>query len=744
MKDINKGRIIFLLILIVITTTLIFSMDFECKNIILIPFLFILFYIAPRFDVPLRGLGYVNADHIVVFPSAYLLSNSLIVGLLCSFAYLLERVIREGIKKLRMGIIISFFITIINTTVACYLFLKSEIFSNNQNVLLSWLYLCLILIVFALLGFFLLVLDRVFYGVSFDLKWWLKYVFEYVVFLLITSPFLALFLFSLEEKNASLIVLTAVPLIANIWFLRVNFKFAEKNESLIEINKKMEFLQQLLLQETGSLDNENFLKDLLSGVKEFVKWDKDLLYISSLGFEKEPIIFSLEDLPQDTHSAISYIDDLLDNLLQIRDPIIKKDFTPILDKSSKVQMIIPLSTNEISFGVLLIEKYENKEFTNSEIQFLQSTFSLIARFIQDRILKGQLLTTNQTLLKQTHYLSEILKISNLLKIHLSSHEILQEVARGISESIGFKRVLVSLYRSEQKHFERIAGFGLQEEWEKISSIKPPEEKILCYLKEEYRIGNCYLVRNVAPTEYTILPKRGKKKETDSWQPDDALFIPLISSNNTLLGVISIDEPEDGKIPPLETLNALEILANQAVHALESAKIHSEAKHQSIVDGLTNLYNHRYFQESLSKLIQHSSISGKPFSILMMDLDNFKEINDTYGHLAGDAVLKGVGETLIEVTRKNDVAARYGGEEFAVLLEGLDSSQARMVAERIRSLIEKRVVYEESNAIPLSATISIGIASYPQHGKENKELLKVADLALYRAKQAGKNRVAEGP
>jgi len=74
---------------------------------------------------------------------------------------------------------------------------------------------------------------------------------------------------------------------------------------------------------------------------------------------------------------------------------------------------------------------------------------------------------------------------------------------------------------------------------------------------------------------------------------------------------------------------------------------------------------------------------------MMDLDNFKVINDTYGHLAGDAILRGVGETLIEVTRKNDVAARYGGEEFAVLLEGLDSSQARMVAERIRSLIEKR-------------------------------------------------------
>lgn len=742
----NKGRVIYLFILIIATLILLFKIGFKGENFFLIPIIFLFFYIAARFDVPIRGLGYVNADHIVVFPAAFLISNSFIVGLLCATSYITERILREGIKKIKAGNIISFFAVIINTTISSELFLKLKLYFNPSNEILRWFYLCLVLILFSSLGFTLLVVDKLFSRVKFEIVKWNKHFIKYVGFLILTSPFLALLLYSLSKKDISLIILSSIPLISNIWFLKVNFRYAEQNESLIEMNKKMEFLQQLLLRETGTLDNEDFLKELLEGIKEFVPWDFDLLFITSMEYEKEPIIFSLTSLPIDTHSAISYVESVIETKSPLREPLIpaKNDFKPILSTESNVQLIVPLSTNEITFGILVIERKENKSFSPSEIQFLHSSFSLVARSIQDRILKGQLLTTNHTLLKQTHYLSEILKISNLLKIHLNSQEILEEVAKGISESIGFQRVLISLYRREKKHFERIAQSGLNDVWVKISSVQPPEEHILRHFKDEYKIGNCYFVRNLQPTPYTIMPNTKKKDSFDSWQPDDALFIPLISSNNLLLGVISVDEPRDGKIPSLETINALEILANQAVHALESSRIHFEAKQESIVDGLTNLYNHRYFQESLSKLVNHSLLSNRPFSILMMDLDNFKEINDNYGHLAGDEVLRAVGETLIEVTRKNDIAARYGGEEFAVLLEGLDSNEATMVAERIRTLVEKKVIKEDSTNATLSVTISIGISTFPKHGKEHKDLLKVADIALYRAKQAGKNRIAEGP
>ncbi|MCX7829708.1 MAG: GAF domain-containing protein, partial [Acidobacteria bacterium] len=464
----------------------------------------------------------------------------------------------------------------------------------------SYPILILALIVFSAFGFFLLVLDRVFSQVSFDLKSWLKHLLKYTLFLIISSPFLALFLLSLAEKHISFIVLSLIPLVSSIWFLRVNFKLAERNLELIQSNKKQEFLQQLLLQETGTIDNQDFLKNLLNGLKDFVRWDRDFLYILSLEFEKEPVVFSSTEMPNDPHYVISTIENILNQDIPLKEPLFVtgKNLSPMLDERSKGQLIVPFATEEISFGILVLEKFEPPFFSESEIQFIHSALTQIARFIQDRILKGQLMTTNQTLLKQTHFLSEILKISNLLKIHLSSHEILEEVARGISESLGFQRVLISLYRKEDKCFERYAQSGLEDIWGKISEVKPPENNILRHFKEEYKIGNCYFVRNVQPTAYTIMPDRKKSEGQDQWQPDDALFVPLLTSDNKLLGVISVDEPKDSKIPSLETLNALEILANQAVHALESAEIHSEVKHHAVVDGLTNLYNHRYFQESL--------------------------------------------------------------------------------------------------------------------------------------------------
>lgn len=746
LKNEPKGRIFFGILLLLIVVILCFCYGFSIKSPIWLPLIAIAYFFAYRYDVALAGLGHVNADHVVVFPAVLVTSNPLLIGIVGGFAYILERMFREGKKKVNFGHILSLLFIILNTTLTSHLFLKSGAFGQNTSLLQSYPLLILALVAFASFGFFLLVLDRIFSKSNFSIKIWFNHLLKYSLFLIISSPFLALFLLALAEQHISFIILSFIPLISSIWFLRVNFKLVERNEELIQSNKKQEFLQQLLLQETGSLENQDFLKNFLQGLGDFVKWDRDFLYVQSVEFEKEPVVFSSTEIPLDPHNVIASIEGILNSDNPLKEPLLSsgKDFIPLLDRRSKSQLIVPLATEEISFGILILEKFDAPFFSEPEIKFVHLSLIQIARFIQDRILKGQLMSTNHTLLKQTHFLSEILKISNLLKIHLSPHEILEEVAKGISESLGFQRVLISLYRKDDMCFERFAQSGLDEIWNKISEIKPPESNILRHFKEEFKIGNCYFVRNVKPTAYTIVPNRPKTDGQDFWQPDDALFIPLLTSDKRLLGVISVDEPKDQKIPSLETLNALEILANQAVHALESAEIHSEVKHHAVVDGLTNLYNHRYFQESLTKLLKQSIVMNTPFSILMMDLDNFKEINDTYGHLAGDAVLRNIGQTLIEVTRKNDVAARYGGEEFAVLLSGLDKFQARMVAERLRSLVEKRVITDESVNIPLRVTISIGIASFPEHAKEQKELLKIADLALYRAKQAGKNRVAEGP
>lgn len=146
------------------------------------------------------------------------------------------------------------------------------------------------------------------------------------------------------------------------------------------------------------------------------------------------------------------------------------------------------------------------------------------------------------------------------------------------------------------------------------------------------------------------------------------------------------------------------------------------------DGLTNLYNHRYFQTKLHSLVNDEK--KRKVSLLMIDLDDFKCFNDTYGHQAGDEVLKKVADIFLENIRDTDIASRYGGEEFAIILPGIGLEEAMKVAERIRKVIKTQCV----------STVSIGVSSFPQPATTAEELIRGADNALYMAKDMSKNRV----
>lgn len=154
-----------------------------------------------------------------------------------------------------------------------------------------------------------------------------------------------------------------------------------------------------------------------------------------------------------------------------------------------------------------------------------------------------------------------------------------------------------------------------------------------------------------------------------------------------------------------------------------------------VDSLTGLHNRRAFDEHLPREVARSQRLGEPFCLLMIDIDHFKRLNDTYGHPAGDAVLRSVARAIAGCTRPSDLVARYGGEEFAVVLSGIDSGQALAVAERIR----RQVALAESGLHRV--TVSVGVAQYrPSAGDDAEQLLGRADQALYAAKHAGRNRV----
>jgi diguanylate cyclase (GGDEF)-like protein len=168
-------------------------------------------------------------------------------------------------------------------------------------------------------------------------------------------------------------------------------------------------------------------------------------------------------------------------------------------------------------------------------------------------------------------------------------------------------------------------------------------------------------------------------------------------------------------------------------------LNRELEEISITDGLTKIYNRRYFNERLRQELKRVSRYGPPLSILMIDIDHFKKVNDTWGHQAGDTVLSGVAGLIKDRLRETDLIARYGGEEFCLLATGTDQAGVQVLAERVRKLVQSTVFEHGGKAI--AVTVSIGVCTWePSLRDDQEELIRRADSALYRAKEQGRNRV----
>ncbi|MFZ5472041.1 MAG: diguanylate cyclase [Myxococcota bacterium] len=169
-----------------------------------------------------------------------------------------------------------------------------------------------------------------------------------------------------------------------------------------------------------------------------------------------------------------------------------------------------------------------------------------------------------------------------------------------------------------------------------------------------------------------------------------------------------------------------------------AAYHDEIYRLTTVDGLTQIFNRRYFEEALERELSRCSRYGRGMSLVMMDIDHFKQINDTYGHLAGDYVLKQLASTVKTKIRREDIFCRYGGEEFALLLPEIDLEGAAAMAEKARKLIEKQRFEFDRQNIPV--TISLGVTTLQAGQRDGADMIRAADAKLYEAKTSGRNKV----
>jgi len=217
----------------------------------------------------------------------------------------------------------------------------------------------------------------------------------------------------------------------------------------------------------------------------------------------------------------------------------------------------------------------------------------------------------------------------------------------------------------------------------------------------------------------------------------AIAVPVMSENR-LFGVLAVYGRVNESVFSADDVDTLLTLARQAEVAIGNVMLHDETRRQARTDGLTGLWNRREFELRAREAVKEAERFDEPFGVVVVDIDNFKNVNDRYDHTTGDAALIWIASRLSEATREIDVVARWGGEEFIVLLPRAGLDETAMVAERVRAAVAREPMFDGSRTIPL--TVSVGFAVRPHDGLSADDLFKAADAALLHAKRSGKNRV----
>jgi len=217
-----------------------------------------------------------------------------------------------------------------------------------------------------------------------------------------------------------------------------------------------------------------------------------------------------------------------------------------------------------------------------------------------------------------------------------------------------------------------------------------------------------------------------------------MSIPLVSFGQTL-GVLALHSSQPDAFRESE-LQSLESVADICATSIQNAHYVERVKQLAYLDGLTGIFNRRFFELRIMEEIERARRYGTGMAVIMVDIDQFKRLNDEFGHLLGDEVLRQVSSLFHQQLRKIDVVCRYGGEEFGVLLTQTNAQHAMTVAEKLRKMVESW----QFPGVPQTVTVSAGVAAFPDHGTTRDDLVRAADTALYAAKTAGRNRICPAP
>jgi diguanylate cyclase (GGDEF)-like protein len=310
---------------------------------------------------------------------------------------------------------------------------------------------------------------------------------------------------------------------------------------------------------------------------------------------------------------------------------------------------------------------------------------------------------------------------------LSLQDILNEIMRCGIALTGAKASCIAFYDEATARFTQWVTQGLSEHFVAKLSFSPGG------LADEAFTRGSHILSNDRPETGHKLSRLAREEGLRCF-----ICLPL-TSRERRLGVIYFYRTDRDAFTPTE-IELLNTFASLAAQAIENARLYAQVQELARTDALTGLSNRGEFQRQLKDEVERSRRYHRSFSLLMLDIDHFKTVNDSYGHQAGDEVLRAVAARLREQSRPADRVARHGGEEFVVILPEIAGEGALALAERLRAAVaDSAVAVTEGRTIPV--TISIGVATFPADAGSGTELIAAADTALYAAKQGGRNRIS---
>ena len=337
---------------------------------------------------------------------------------------------------------------------------------------------------------------------------------------------------------------------------------------------------------------------------------------------------------------------------------------------------------------------------------------------------------NQRLNERLIELYILYQLTHQLSLSLNLNEIFERAMALIQEMLHIERYSIMLLSEESGTLEIRASRGL-----------PEELVIKCRAMPGYGLSG----KVIEQAKMVLIEDLSKTKDfiyypESNFNQGSYLGLPLLARDGKVLGVVNFHSPESKSFSERD-LKLFQAVSEQVSISLDNALTYQRTQELSNRDELTKLYNRRYFFERLEKEVERAKRYQRKLSLLMIDIDHFKNYNDSFGHLQGDIALRELAKVLEKNLRKVDVVARYGGEEFLALLPETDKRSAQRVAEKLRNAIEKhRFKNKDQDAQGAKITVTIGISSFPDDTRDAFELLDRSDKAMYFGKAQGRNRV----